>query len=482
MMSDHKKILIVRQFIEERYGLFFDDSRFDELAKLLENIACFLKFRSTDAFLNVLLNSKMEKSFEEAVISSLTTGESYFFREPKAIDFFENEFMNMLKVDPEREVSVWSAACCCGQEPYSLAIVAARNGKLKNLRIIGSDLNPQFINIARSGVFSPWSFRSSPQPYVSSAFFQTTSGMYRIKDEFINRVNFYQLNLIDPVFPDPSMGIADLDFIFCRNLFIYFRGSKISQLLEKLWHCLKPEGYLILGACESQIQDMIGFSRCEDYPAGVFKREKCFKHISRTDHKTINPEAKPAGSAIENKAGKNPADEIEPEKIKVDAEPNFSQLLDLFASRRYQQMLDMLNRFPNLCLDNHILYLKAKTQHKSGMTKEALSTIDQAIKLSRTRAEYHYFKGLLLIETGRLEESEKSLQLVLYLDEKHLPAFLTLSNVLRRQGKLKEAKKFINLAYMLTSQLDESLEVELSDGMTVYQLKSILEDLLRKTA
>jgi chemotaxis protein methyltransferase CheR len=482
MMTDHNKLLIVRQFIEERYGLFFDESRFDELSKLLENIACFLKFRSTDAFLNVLLRNKPDKAFEEAVISSLTTGESYFFREPKAIEFFEKEFMNMLHDDPEREISVWSAACCCGQEPYSLAIVAAKHGKLKNLRIIGSDLNPQFINIARSGVFSPWSFRSAPQQFVASAFSRTAPGMYRINDEYINSVNFYQLNLMEPVYPDSTLGIADLDFIFCRNLFIYLRSCKISQLLEKLWHCLKPGGYLILGACESQIQDMRGFSHNQDYPAGVFKRENSLIQTSCIIQKKIAPEIKPDNSVRKIRSIQSPAAKIEAIKAESEAEPNFAELLEFFASGRFEQLLDKLNRFQNLCLDHHILYLKAKTQHKMGNIKEALATIDQAIKLSRARAEYHFFKSLLLIEDNRLEEGVKSLQLVLYLDEKHLPAFITLSNVLRKQGKLKEAKKFINLAYLLSSQLDENLEVELSDGMTVYQLKSILEDLMKRTA
>ncbi len=306
MMPDHKKLLIVRQFIEERYGLFFDESRFDELSKLLENIASFLKFRSTDAFLNVLLSNNIEKSFEEAIISSLTTGESYFFREPKAIEFFEKEFINMLHAEPEREISVWSAACCCGQEPYSLAIVASQHGKLKNLRIIGSDLNPQFINIARSGVFSPWSFRSAPQQFVASAFSRTAPGMYKINDEYINSVNFYQLNLMEPVYPDSTLGIADLDFIFCRNLFIYLRSCKISQLLEKFWHCLKPGGYMILGACESQIMDMKGFSHSPDYPAGVFKRENSLKQTSCIIQKTPAPEVNPENSVRKLMSIKSP--------------------------------------------------------------------------------------------------------------------------------------------------------------------------------
>jgi chemotaxis protein methyltransferase CheR len=42
-----------------------------------------------------------------------------------------------------------------------------------------------------------------------------------------------------------------MDIIFCRNVMIYFDEPEQKRLVEKLYRCLRPGGYLFVGHAET---------------------------------------------------------------------------------------------------------------------------------------------------------------------------------------------------------------------------------------
>ena len=70
--------------------------------------------------------------------------------------------------------------------------------------------------------------------------------MVKIKKEAVKLVTFDRLNLIKPFRFSKAF-----DFIFCRNVMIYFDKETRRSLSSKFYDALKPGGYLIIGHSES---------------------------------------------------------------------------------------------------------------------------------------------------------------------------------------------------------------------------------------
>ena len=77
--------------------------------------------------------------------------------------------------------------------------------------------------------------------------FEEKNTMYRIKDEVKRLIVFRRLNLMDPVFPFQGQ----FDFIFCRNVMIYFDLPTQQMLVAKFLKYLVPGGYLFTGHSEN---------------------------------------------------------------------------------------------------------------------------------------------------------------------------------------------------------------------------------------
>jgi chemotaxis protein methyltransferase CheR len=490
----NKQLRLAAKLIEERYGIHFESNRLCELEKLLNTIASYLNYESTEQLFLRLFSNDLDQLQEEAIITSLTINVSYFFREPENLDFFEKQLSNLVSTNSDRQISIWSAGCCCGQEPYTIAMLCKRHMKLNQLRLMASDENEQLIRVARSGIFSPWSFRKAPPQYIENCFTRLSNGMYKIHEEFLDSVEFFTFRLDKDLFPDHEAGLIDFDFIFFRNVLNQFSSGQIEQIIGKFWQCLKPGGYLILGEEEANIHSVKGFSRNNQIPAGVFRREKSKDFVSHKTGRFANFSTNL--KKLLQKDGNEKSQEIKPTAETVSSSflktkpaeaaeiPEFDQafLLELFSQKKYAEVLSILNEQNQNSLDHNALYLKARCEFQLNHLSEALESIDRAIRLFRSKADYHYFKGLIQFEQNKLDECQKSLQLVLYLDENHLPAHLSLISVLRKTGKLNEARKFINLAFLLINKLDENARIDFPQGQTVNQVKSILMDLLKKSA
>ena len=68
---------------------------------------------------------------------------------------------------------------------------------------------------------------------------------------------------------------AVADFIFCRNVFIYFSENAISRAVGAFAKFIGPPGYLFVGAAESLIRLTTDFTLTEIDDAFVYvKRER----------------------------------------------------------------------------------------------------------------------------------------------------------------------------------------------------------------
>ncbi|MGQ9464608.1 MAG: CheR family methyltransferase [bacterium] len=177
----------------------------------------------------------------ERLLATLTIKLSYFFRNPETFDYLKNEIIPGLKNN--EKIIIWSAGCAHGEEPYSLAIIAAESGVLEKTVIYATDIDDHALKKAKEGNYASLVFQYTPQSYIEKYFERTNDG-YRIKDHLRTIVQFIHLDLFDN-FPFPAC-----DLIICRNVLIYMDRNAQSVLVRKFYDNLKMGGYLVIGKVE----------------------------------------------------------------------------------------------------------------------------------------------------------------------------------------------------------------------------------------
>jgi chemotaxis protein methyltransferase CheR len=186
-------------------------------------------------------------------LDAITTAETYFLRQQYQFNAFVEEVLPQIlrQNAPLRKLTIWSAGCSTGEEPYTLATLALECKQLDDwkVRVLGSDLSVARLAIAREGRYGKSSFRAVDEAFRFKYF---TSGPgdaeWSVKPEVKRLCQFMQTNL---ALPHSSSVVGAVDVAFCRNVLIYLspraREVATAQLVERI----EVGGYLFLGHAES---------------------------------------------------------------------------------------------------------------------------------------------------------------------------------------------------------------------------------------
>jgi chemotaxis methyl-accepting protein methylase len=118
-------------------------------------------------------------------------------------------------------VSVWSAGCSSGEEPYSIVILAREAGfdPERDLRVYASDISRRMMKRARApAAIGRSSFRET-DPALRAKYFEEKDGSWTVSDAVKKCVDFIHLNLMDR---SRVALLGAMDVILCRNVMIYF--------------------------------------------------------------------------------------------------------------------------------------------------------------------------------------------------------------------------------------------------------------------
>ena len=198
-----------------------------------------------------LLQSDVSGEELTAMLDAITTNHTSFFREPQHFDFLAQSVLPSLR-DRSRPILGWSAACSTGEEPYTIAMTACQalgDDAARRVRLLASDISTRAIARASAGVFR--SERTAEMPrhlvlkYVQKAA-GPQPGLLQVTTPIRQLIEFRRLNLLHPAPPGPP-----LDFIFCRNVLIYFDRTAQQRVLDSLADRLAVGGYLFVGHSES---------------------------------------------------------------------------------------------------------------------------------------------------------------------------------------------------------------------------------------
>ena len=258
-----------RQFLEEACGISLGDNKQYLVTNRIRRV---LEENSIDSFGQLVRELKLglNRRLKDQVIDSMTTNETFWFRDNYPYDHLKNTLLPQLMAPNNRmfgPVRIWSAACSSGQEPYSISMMVEEYkrvamGTLPRLvQIVATDLSSTVLDQARRGEYDKLSvMRGLSADRLERYFDNPDPTLWRVKGFVKERIDFRSLNLMDPY-----TGLGKFDIVFCRNVLIYFSADLKRQILQKIHASLKPQGLLFLGSSEglAGVGDLFEMVRCE---------------------------------------------------------------------------------------------------------------------------------------------------------------------------------------------------------------------------
>ena len=238
-----------RATVAKRLGLSFDDSKLDELADVLRRRVSATSSSDVESYLCLLETSLQEL---REVIGHLTIPETYFFRIPDHFRAFQEvvlpEFIRSRS--SVRQLSILSAGCASGEEPYTIAMLVQGRTDLAGWRVAvkGVDVNPAVIAKGKVGRYSPWSLREIDPKY-KERYFRPIGRDFQLHDSIREMVTLEEGNLMDSQASFWEPGAYDV--IFFRNAFMYLSLEAGQAVVSRMARSLARSGYLFMGPAET---------------------------------------------------------------------------------------------------------------------------------------------------------------------------------------------------------------------------------------
>ena len=251
----------LRDMIYRKSGMFFNESKKYLLERRIENRLKELGLEKFEDYYYLLKYSPDGEEEFRALLDEITINETSFYRNAPQMEVFQKYLLpEVLKAKKVKQLKLWSAGCSTGEEPYTLAILilevlgAGISGW--SVDILGVDISQSALEKARKGEYGRYTLRNMPLRLVQK-YFVKDGPIYKVREEVKKLVRFEAINLLDR---SQTNKIRGMDFVFCRNVLIYFDAEARRRVVASFYESLNPGGYLFIGHSES----LHGISRSFD--------------------------------------------------------------------------------------------------------------------------------------------------------------------------------------------------------------------------
>ncbi len=458
-------LIKLSEHLAQHMGINFSTDRLIDLKKKMTVLAEAFDFDDLDEFAEWLLSDSLDREQIELLADFLTVGETYFFRDPKAFLVLEEEILPHLigARKHAKFLRIWSAACCTGEEPYSIAMILKKmipdidNWQIK---ILATDINQTFLKRAAEGSYGEWSFRATPENFKEQYFTQRKNGRYQIDPEIKKMVQFEWMNLAESeLLSEPTYSCMDI--IFCRNVLIYFSIDHAKQIISRLNNCLITDGHLFVSPNELPVTTDVGFHSLHR-PGAIILR----KSNQLTPHNLVD-----SGEVTVTDA----TDHI---KSITEPMPSLEEAQSFYNRALYQEAAEVLLERCRNGGDFSSLVLLAKSLANHSDLKNALKWCDRAIKANRLNAATHYLRATILQEQGATVEAMHSLRQSLLMDSNFVVAEFNLGILLRQTGHDKDAQRHFKTALKLLNNYHDNDILPESEGTTASGMRVIVSSLM----
>jgi chemotaxis protein methyltransferase CheR len=247
------------RFIMSQFGIKLPLNKKTLLQCRLQKRLKDLNHTSFKQYVDYVFSSKGLHEEVYNMIDAVSTNKTDFFRESVHFDFLLDRGMkDYLEQTGKSKVSIWSAGCSSGEEPYTLAMVLkeyATVNSFVDFNILATDISDSVLQHAIVGIYNKEKTDVIPVNYKKKYLLKGKNGYsnkVRISTELRNKIEFRRYNLLTSDYA----SLGKFDIIFCRNVLIYFERAIQYRILQQFCRSLNTGGYLFLGHSES----ITGFS------------------------------------------------------------------------------------------------------------------------------------------------------------------------------------------------------------------------------
>lgn len=239
----------------------------------------------------------------QALIEAVVVPETWFFRYPESFTTLARlAFERLPSLGGGRALRILSLPCSTGEEPYSIVMALLDAGLSEYLfEVDALDVSARVIERASLGVYGRNSFRGDELGFRDRHFSEVAEG-YQLAEQVRRKVRFRCGNLLDPGL---LAGEAPYDFVFCRNLLIYFDRPTQSEVVEVLKRLLRSDGAMFIGPAEASLLSQHGMQPIGVPLSFVFRRTSEAPRGARP--KAVSDGARPVVAAAVERASVRPS-------------------------------------------------------------------------------------------------------------------------------------------------------------------------------
>ena len=241
------------RFLQERIGLDVESVGAPMVERALRQRCVAVNATDLDDYWLRLQQSAAE---QQALIEAVIVPETWFFRYPDSFTALAGlAHKRLAELAGARPLRLLSLPCSTGEEPYSLAMALLDAGLNPSaFSIDGIDISPNSVAKAEHAVYGRNAFRGNQLAFRERHFSEVEEG-HRLHDRVRQQVSLQVGNVLDPALESRS-GVYD--FVFCRNLLIYFDVPTQQRVFEVLKRLTRPEGVLFIGPAEGSLLARLG--------------------------------------------------------------------------------------------------------------------------------------------------------------------------------------------------------------------------------
>jgi chemotaxis protein methyltransferase CheR len=488
----------VVELVRAATGLIFPDARVADVEATIQRAVVRHGVPSAVQLVPLL---RRDVRAREALVAELTIGETYFQRDPAQLELLQHDVLpRLLAARPAgRPVRVWSAGCASGEEPYSVAMLFDEAHALDRCEIIGTDIARRRLEDAQRAVYSRWSLRNTPDD-VRQRYFRQRGRYFELVPRIREHVDFRYLNLAEDRFPSLSIGVWGMDVILCRNVLIYFDQDTVREVARRLIASLSEDGWLILGASDPPIAELVECD-VELTPAGlVYRRPGAAGAAAVRRVRTSILEPTPAQPHDDDSPAQADRLDADAQQALFDALGDFAaaspdapaapddlprdddlaaRVAAAYEARDFDAVVALASGAATAELEAPVWVGWIRALANQGALEEAGRIAARALAAAGPTPELLYLHGVLLLQAGRVADAAAALRRALYLDRGFIVAHVTLADAQQREGGTDQARRSLRNASTLLAALPDDAVVRGSDGELAGRMRELVRVKLR---
>ena len=396
-------------FLKERIGLDVASVGAAIIERAVRQRTTLSQAAHADEYWQLLQGSRDE---QQALIEAVIVPETWFFRYPESFATLGKLARQRLaELNNMRALRILSLPCSTGEEPYSIAMALLDAGlKPHQFKVDGMDISPLSVDKARRAVYGKNSFRGQDLQFRDRHFLPEQDG-HRVNEYVREQVRWQVGNVLDPTLlaSEPAF-----DFVFCRNLLIYFDQSTQKQVFEVLKRLTHVDGVLFIGPAEGSLLGRLGMRSIGIPQSFAFSRHS-------EPHPEPLPTPKPVAVPVSQPLRSAPPAPVRNRPFAaVTALPVTKKTANPDAATLLAQIAALANE---------------------GKSAEARAACEDYLRSHEPVAQVFYWLGLLSDVAGLSLEAQGFYRKALYLEPQHPEALMHLAALLQAQGDTAGARR-----------------------------------------